>query len=130
MFRVIPNPHRNGKMTRTMLFEAGPGQMFAIDAEQLHASPKLLNAVKTRASWIIRGLDFTAYTILALSLVMSVLVAWWLWMPGCTICAAILYIVQRSAGSVARRAAMKSNDAFFYLHSVGALWVVHTAGMA
>lgn len=130
MFRVIPNPHKNGKMTRTMLFEAGPGQTFAVDAEQLHSSPGLLDGVKRRASWIIRALDFTAYFILAMSLVMSVLVAWWLWIPGSVICSAILYIVQRSAGSFAKRAAMASNDAFLYLHSVGALWVVHSASMA
>lgn len=130
MFRVIPNPHKNGKMTRTMLFEAGPGQTFAVDAEHLHSSPRLLDGVRTRASWIIRGFDLVAYLILAASLVMSVLVAWWLWIPGSVICAAMLYIVQRSAGSFAREAAMKSNDAFLYLHSVGALWVVHSASTA
>ena len=130
MFCVIPNPHKNGKLTRTMLFEAGPGQTFAVDAEQLRTTPKLLDGVKTRASWRIRSLDLIAYVILALSFVLSFLAAWWFFMLGCAICAAIRYIVQRSAGSVAKRAAMTSNAHFLYLHSIGALWIVHAASAA
>lgn len=130
MLRAIPNPHRDGKMTRTLLFKAGPDQTFAVDAEQLHTKPILLEAVRAKASWIIRGLDFTAYIILAASFLMSFLVTWWLWIPGSIIYASIRYIVQRSAGSFAKRAALQSNDAFLYLHSIGALWIVHPAAMA
>lgn len=130
MLQAIPNPHRDGKMTRTVLFETGPGQTFAVDAEQLHTMPRLLEGVRTNASWIIRGLDCTAYIILASSIAMSFFVAWWLWIPGSFIYSAIRYVVQRSAGSFAKKAALKSNDAFLYLHSIGALWVVHPATMA
>ena len=113
-----------------MLFETGQGQTFAVDAEHLHSTPQLLDEVKTRASLIIRGLNLTANFILVMSFVLSVFAAWWLFMPGCAIYAAIRYIVQRSAGSVAKRAAMRSNAHFLYLHSIGALWIVHAASTA
>jgi len=130
MLRAIPNPHKNGKMTRSLLFETSPGQKFAVDAEQLHTQPKLLEGVKSNSSLIIRAFDITAYVIFGLSVIFSVLYVWWLWMPGSMICAAMLYLVQRSAGSFAKQAAQNSNDAFLYLHSIGALWVVHAAGTA
>ena len=126
-FRVIPNPHKAGKLTRTMTFEAGPDQTIAIDAEQLHKTPKLLDALQARSSWIISSLDLVAYLILAGSLILSFTSVPWLWVPGIAICVAILQLVQRSAGSRAKRAAMQSNAAFFYLHSIGALWIVHAA---
>lgn len=129
IFHVIPNPHKDGKLARTVTFEAGPGQTFALDVEQLHTSPKLLDALKSYSSWIVRALDFAAYLILAASLVMSFTVAWWLWIPGVVICTAILQLVKRSTGTLAKRAALESNNAFLYLHSIGALWVVHAAGV-
>lgn len=130
LFQTIPNPHKDGKLTRTLTFEAGPGQRFAIDAEQLHTTPRLLDALHKKSSWVILGLDFTAYLIFAASLVMTFAVAGWLWIPGVIICATILYLVQRSAGSLAMESARKSNSALLYLHSIGALWVVHPAGHA
>lgn len=130
LFQTIPNPHKDGKLTRSMLFEAGPGQMFAVDTEQLHMKPKLLNGLRARSSWIILGLDFIAYFIFAASLVMSFTVSWWLWAPGIIISALILRIVQRSAGSLAKISALNSKKALLYLHSVGALWVVHPASHA
>ena len=130
MLRAIPNPHKNGKITRSMLFEASPGQTFAVDAEHLRMKPQLLENVKTRSSWVIRGFDLTAYLIFGFSIILSALYVWWLWMPGSVICAAMRYLVQRSAGSFAKRAAQNSNDAFLYLHSIGALWVVHAASVA
>jgi len=128
IFQTMPNPHNEGKLTRTLTFEAGPGQTFAVDAEQLHTKPRLLDGLRAYSSWIIHALDFAAYLILATSIVMSVAVSWWLWIPGLVICAAILQLVQRSAGSVAKQAALTSNNSFLYLHSIGALWVVHAAG--
>ena len=125
IFRTMPNPHNEGKLTRTLTFEAGPGQTFAVDAEQLHTKPGLLDGLRAHSSWIIHALDFVAYLILAASIVMSVTVSWWLWIPGTIICTAILQLVQRSAGSVAKQAALQSNNSFLYLHSIGALWVVH-----
>lgn len=130
MLCVIPNPHKNGKLTRSMLFHANPAQTFAVDAEQLRSTPKLLDAVETRASLIIRTLDFSAYLILVMGVVMSFFAQWWLFLLGAATFAAIRYIVQRSAGSVAKRAAMKSNANFLYLHSIGALWIVHEASRA
>ena len=126
----MPNPHNEGKLTRALTFEAGPGQTFAVDAEQLHTKPRLLDGLRAYSSWIILALDFAAYLILAASLVMSFAVAWWLWIPGTIICAALLQLVQRSAGSAAKQAALRSNNSFLYLHSIGALWVVHAAGTA
>jgi len=130
LFRTIPNPHKDGKLTRTLTFEAGPGQIFAVDAEQLHTTPRLLDGLRAKSSWIILGLDFIAYLILAASLVMSFAVAWWLWIPGTIISTIILQIVRRSAGSLAKYSALKSNNALLYLHSIGALWIVHPASFA
>jgi len=130
LFRTIPNPHQAGKLTRTLTFEAGPGQVFAVDAEQLHMRPRLLDGLREKSSWVILALDFAAYFILAASLVMSFTVTWWLWIPGTIICTLILQIVQRSAGSLAKDSALKSSDALLYLHSIGALWVVHPASLA
>jgi len=113
-----------------MSFEAGPGQRFAIDAEQLHASPRLLDALRAKSSWVIFGLDFVAYLILAASLVMSFTVSPWLWIPGIIISTLIVQMVQRSAGSLAKISALQSKSHLLYLHSIGALWVVHPASHA
>ena len=130
LFRTIPNPHKDGKLTRTLTFEAGPGQVFAVDTEHLHRSPRLLDALRAKFSWVIFALDFVAYLIIAAGFVLSFTSTWWLWMPSTIIGTLILQMVQRSAGSLAKQSALKSKKDFLYLHSIGALWVVHPASLA
>lgn len=129
-FQTIPNPHKDGKLTRTLTFEAGPGQVFAVDTEHLHSSPRLLDNLQAKFSWIVLALDFVAYLIIAAGFVMSFTSAWWLWVPGTIIGTLILQMVQRSTGSLAKQSALRSKKDLLYLHSIGALWVVHPASWA
>jgi len=127
-FRIRPNPHDNDRLTRTVMFEAAPGQTYAIDAERLHKTPSLLNEVSKQAGLRVRAVDALAYLILIAGILLSFKAAWWLFLPGVVLCTLLLQIGRQSAGSIAKSAALQSNSAVFYLHSVGALWLVHSAG--
>ncbi len=122
--KILPNPHSDGRMTRSVLFEAAPGQTYAIDAERLYNEPHLLDALARRSRLKIRALDVVAYTILVLGVIGSFLGVWWLWAPGVALCAATLHVNRKSAGDMARIAAERSSEAFLYLHTIGALWLV------
>jgi len=126
-FRIRPNPHDNDRLTRTVMFEATPGQTYAIDAERLHKTPDLLNKLSKSAGWRVRAVDALAYVILVGSILLSFKMAWWLFLPGAALCALMLQMGRQSAGSIAKSAALQSNGAVFYLHSIGALWLVHSA---
>ena len=101
--KCAPNPHRAGRMTRALFIEQVPGQRFAIDAEELHKRPELLNAF-----------------VLA-----SFAVVWWAFMPGLAICVLMLATNRKSAGEIARKAATRSVDDFRALHEMGCLWLVY-----
>ncbi|MEE9380242.1 MAG: hypothetical protein V3V03_02445 [Hyphomonadaceae bacterium] len=122
--KIIPNPHAAGQPTLSLLFEASPGQTYAIDAEKLYRQPSLLNAVSERSALKIHALDMMAYLILILGVIGSFFVIWWLWLPCVSLCTAMLSVNRKSAGEMARSAAMNSSSAFLHLHTIGALWLV------
>ncbi len=121
---ILPNPHSAGRLTRSILFQPSPGQTYAIDAERLYREPELLRTFDKWSDVKIRGLDLIAYALLILGVLGSFFAAWWLWAPGVAICALMLTVNRKSAGDMARSAALGSNEDFLYLHSIGALWLV------
>ncbi len=122
--KTIPNPHAAGRPTLSLLFEATPGQTYAIDADRLYREPRLLDAVSRWSALKIRALDLIAYIVLMLGVVGSFFVIWWLWLPALALCAAMLSVNRKSAGDIAKNAALSSNEAFFHLHTIGALWLI------
>ncbi|MEO0981555.1 MAG: hypothetical protein AAFX03_02755 [Pseudomonadota bacterium] len=122
--KVSPNPHAGGRLTRTLQFEASPGQTYAIDAERLYREPHLLNYLEAKNKLRIRALDVAAYAILVFGVLGAFFLAWWLWVPGVALCALMLSVNRKSAGEIARTAALSSNSSFLYLHTIGALWLV------
>ncbi|MEL6258260.1 MAG: hypothetical protein AAFQ67_04280 [Pseudomonadota bacterium] len=124
MLKVLSNPHRDGRLTRGITFEGAPGQTYAVDAEELYANPQVLEEVSAGVRLRIRILDVVAYAILILGVLGSFYLAWWLWLPGVALCAAMLHTNKKTAGAAAQAAALKSSQAMLYLHSVGVLWLV------
>jgi hypothetical protein len=120
-----PNPHRSGRMTRTLVFEHVPGQRYAIDAEQLHKTPELLNAFGRNMYVRFRVLDAMAYMICLLGFLATIAFVWWAFMPGLAICVLMLGTNRKSAGEIARKAATRSVDNFRALHEMGCLWLVY-----
>lgn len=122
--KVIANPHAQGRLTRTVMYEAAPGQIYAIDAERLHEDPSLLDHFSNGASLRVRLLDYAAYFILVASVLASFFAVFWLFMPGVAACAVMLSVNRKSAGEIARGAARRSADSFRRLHEMGLLWLV------
>lgn len=122
--RIVENPHDGGRLTRTVMYEASPGQVFAIDAERLHEDPKLLDQFRPLASWKVRALDLAAYFILVASVIASFFLLFWMFIPGVVACAFMLAANRKSAGEIARSAARQSVDAFRSLHEQGLMWLV------
>ncbi|MEM5515631.1 hypothetical protein WNY37_01640 [Henriciella sp. AS95] len=122
--RTVPNPYDEGRPTRVVRFEQPDDQVYAIDAEQLHKNPKLLNQFSRLNEFKLRSLDFLAYAILVLFIIASLAVAWWLFIPGLTACALMVAINRKFAGETAARAARRSTQDFLYLHTIGVLWIV------
>ncbi|KCZ90077.1 hypothetical protein [Hyphomonas johnsonii] len=120
-----PNPHRAGQMTRAVFMENVPGQRFAIDAEELHKRPELLNAFGRNMYVRFRVLDALAYFICLLGFLATLAFVWWAFIPGLAICALMLAVNRKSAGEIARRAASRSVDNFRALHEMGCLWLVY-----
>ena len=119
--KCAPNPHRAGRMTRALFIEQVPGQRFAIDAEELHKRPELLNAFGRFMYVRFRVLDAVAYLICLLGVLASFAVVWWAFMPGLAICVLMLATNRKSAG----KAATRSVDDFRALHEMGCLWLVY-----
>ena len=122
--RCRPNPHFGGRMTRAITYESAPGQRFAIDAEALHKQPELLNAFGPLMYLRFRVLDASAYLIFLLSVLGSLTINWWLFIPGLAACVLMLAVNRKTAGAVAREAAKRSVDHFRRLHEIGCLWLV------
>lgn len=122
--RCEPNPHDNGRMTRAIFFENTPGTRFAIDAETLHKRPELLNAFRPFMDLRVKLLDTIAYMMLLVSVIGSISVAWYLFIPGLATCILMLMANRLTAGDVARQAAKRSTDSFRVLHEMGCLWLV------
>lgn len=122
--KILANPHAGGRLTRSVLYEARPGQVFAIDAERLHQEPELLDQFSHRASFGVRMLDLAAYFILVASVIASFFVLFWLFIPGVAACAFMLAVNRKKAGEIAIRAARRSVDSFRALHEQGLLWLV------
>lgn len=124
--RTVPNPHDEGRPTRVVRYEQEEEQVFAIDAEQLHRNPQLLNTFGRLNEFTLRFLDTLAYAILLVSVIASFAIAWWIFMPGAAACVFMIAINRKFAGEVAMRAARKSSEAFLYLHTIGVLWLVQS----
>ncbi|KCZ50267.1 hypothetical protein [Hyphomonas pacifica] len=120
-----PNPHKGGRMTRALVYEQAPGQVFAIDAETLHKHPELLNDFGRYMHARFRILDALAYLICLLGVLASIAYVWWMFMPGLAVCVLMLSVNRKTAGSIARSAARKSADNFRKLHEMGCLWLVY-----
>ena len=122
--RTAPNPHDEGRPARIVRYEQDEDRVFAIDADQLHRKPELLNVIVRHNEITVRALDALAYAILIVSVIAAVAIAWWLVIPGLVACVAMIAVNRKRAGEVAMRAASKSTEAFLYLHTVGVLWLV------
>jgi hypothetical protein len=122
--KTLPNPHASGRPTRSLLFEAAPGQTYAIDAERLYNEPGLLDVISQRSALKIHTLDMIAYMILIFGVIGSFFMIWWLFLPSVALCAAMLSVNRKSAGDIAKNAVLNSNEAFFHLHTIGALWLI------
>lgn len=120
-----PNPHKGGRMTRALVYEQSPGQLFAIDAETLHKQPELLSDFGRYMYARFRILDAMAYLICLLGVLASIAYVWWMFIPGLAICALMLSVNRKTAGAIARSAARKSVDNFRKLHEMGCLWLVY-----
>ncbi|WP_340694002.1 hypothetical protein [Hyphomonas sp.] len=123
--KCAANPHRAGRMTRALFMEHVPGQRFAIDAEELHKRPELLNAFGRNMYVRFRVLDAFAYLICLIGVLATFAVVWWAFIPGLAICVLMLGANRKSAGEIARKAATRSVDDFRALHEMGCLWLVY-----
>ncbi|KCZ56290.1 hypothetical protein HY29_09575 [Hyphomonas beringensis] len=112
-------------MTRALVYEQSPGQLFAIDAETLHKQPELLSDFGRYMYARFRILDAMAYLICLLGVLASIAYVWWMFIPGLAICALMLSVNRKTAGAIARSAARKSADNFRKLHEMGCLWLVY-----
>lgn len=124
LLKTVFNPYRGGHPTRSVLYRPNETQTYAIDAEQLHKNPSLLNAFGWGRSLVIRGLDIAAYLTIAAGIAASFVLAPWAFLPAIVAAAVMLTITRRTAGIMARKAAAESNEHFLYLHSQKALWLV------
>ncbi|WP_084396346.1 hypothetical protein [Henriciella aquimarina] len=122
--RTVPNPHDEGRQARVVRFRQDEDRTFAIDADQLHRNPRLLNMFGKLNEFRVRMLDFVAYTVLIASVIASFVVAWWLFVPGLAACALMIAANRKFAAEVAMRAARRSTESFLYLHTIGVLWLV------
>ena len=122
--RTAPNPHDDGRPTRVVRFEQTDDQIYAIDADELHRNPKLLNTLNKFNEFKVRSLDAVAYMVLLLAIIASFAVVWWLFIPGLAACAFMIAVNRKLAGETAMHAARKSTEAFLYLHTIGVLWLV------
>ncbi|MEQ8558078.1 MAG: hypothetical protein RIB03_07135 [Henriciella sp.] len=121
--RTAPNPHDQGRPARVVRFRHDEDRVFAIDADELHRNPRLLNTFASYNELAVRVLDAIAYMILLVSVIASFAVTWWLFIPGLAACALMVAVNRKLAGEVAMRAARKSSEAFLYLHTAGVLWL-------
>lgn len=126
LLKTVSNPYANGLPTRSVFYRPNETQTYAIDAEQLHRNPRLLNAFGPGRSVLIRALDVLAYMIGIAGASASFLMPaiWWVCLPSLVASAAMLLANRKAAGTMARRAAAESNEHFLYLHSQKALWLV------
>lgn len=122
--KTAPNPHEEGRPARVVRFRQSGDQMYAIDADELHRNPQLLNTFGRLNEFKVRFLDTIAYAILLVSVIASFAYAWWLFIPGFIACALMIAVNRKLAGEVAMRAARRSTEAFLYLHTVGVLWLI------
>lgn len=128
LLKPIANPYENGHLTRSVLYRPNETQTYAIDAEQLHRNPRLLNAFGRGRALLIRALDVTAYLLGLGGVAASFFFAWWLFVPSLLASTAMLLANRKAAGTMARKAIAESNAHFFYLHSQRALWLVPQPG--
>lgn len=122
--KTVLNPYQNGHPTRSVFYRPTPSQTYAIDAEQLHKNPGLLNAIAPHRSVLIRSLDIAAWVIALAGVVASYVFVWWLCVPALAAAVAMYLANKKLAGTIARKAAASSNEHFLYLHSQKALWLV------
>ena len=122
--RTAPNPHDEGRPARIVRFEQDENRVFAIDADQLHRNPRLLNMLSKHHEFTVRALDTLAYLILIVSVIAAIAIAWWILIPGLAACVFMIAVNRKRTGEVAMRAARKSTEAFLYLHTIGVLWLV------
>ena len=124
LLKTVFNPYQDGHPTRSVLYRPNATQTYAIDAEQLHKNPGLLNAFGWGRSLVIRGLNIIAYLTAAAGIAASFFLAPWAFLPAIVASAIMLTFTRRTAGIMARKAAAESNEHFLYLHSQKALWLV------
>lgn len=122
--KTIRNPYQDGHPTRSVMYRPNATQTYAIDAEQLHKNPRLLNAFGRGRALFIRALDIVAYSIALAGIAGSYFIAIWLFLPAFVASAAMLMANRKMAGTMARKAAARSNEHFLYLHTQKALWLV------
>lgn len=122
--KTVVNPYENGLPARTLIYRPNETQTYAINAEQLHKNPQLLNTFGKGNAVAIRLLDIFAYAIALAGIAGSVFFAVWLFLPAFLASTAMWMTNRKTAGAIARKAAAESNEHFLYLHSEKALWLV------
>ena len=73
--RTAPNPHDQGRPARVVRFQQEEDRVFAIDADELHRNPKLLNTFSRHHEFTARALDAVAYAILIASVIAAFAIA-------------------------------------------------------
>ncbi|MEE2878987.1 MAG: hypothetical protein VX593_08285 [Pseudomonadota bacterium] len=122
--RTAPNPHDDGRLARIVRFRQDEDRVFAIDADELHRNPRLLNSFSNHHEFTVRALDALAYAILIVAVIAALAIDWWIVIPGLAACVFMIAVNRKRTGEVAMRAARKSSEAFLYLHTIGVLWLV------
>jgi len=122
--KTVLNPYQDGHPTRSVMYRPNATQTYAIDAEQLHKKPYLLNEFGKGRSLMIRMLDICAYGLAAGGIAASFYLVWWMFLPALIASTAMVLANRKTAGMIARKAAANSTEHFLYLHDNKAIWLV------
>lgn len=122
--KTVRNPYLDDQPTRSVFYRPDQSQTWAINAEKLHKTPSLLNAVAPGRGAVIRALDALAWIIAIVGVAASVKLLWWAFIPALVASVGMHLTNRKTAGTIARKAMANSNEHFLYLHSQKLIWLV------
>lgn len=120
----LENPFRGGLRTDAYRFEAGPGQVYAVDIGTVYEHPETMTEYALNFEREIRIADAIAFALLFSGVVFTFLIAAWIWLPLAVLAVLVLRRNKQQVGEQVARSAMEVSGAFMHLHQSGLIWRV------
>jgi hypothetical protein len=121
---MVPNPCRNGAISRVLILSEQDGQALCLDPAPFDRKPELLRAYNPGYVFALKFWRWISALVVVAGIAGSFLWHWWVFIPGLLLSTFIHQMNSKSAGQFAAEAFRQHESAAREFQTFGALFMV------